>query len=168
MFRNYLTVAFRNLWQQKSFSIINIMGLTVGLTAVLLILLWVRMETSYDRFHPAVDRIYRLASRVETGQKPVYVQTMGGPVAPALGVEYPEVEVWNRYTMPQGATIAVGDRQFDETVLLTDPSFFEMFGFKMVQGDRSTALTDIYAGRGSDIPGGGRGRGPATKFVHPV
>lgn len=143
MFRNYLTVAFRNLWQQKSFSIINIMGLTVGLTAVLLILLWVRMETSYDRFHPDVDRIYRLGSRVETGQNPVYVQTMGGPVAPALGVEYPEVEAWNRYTMPQGATIAVGDRQFDETVLLTDPSFFDMFGFEMVQGDRSTALTDL-------------------------
>ncbi len=142
MFRNYLIVAFRNLWQQKVYSFINIMGLTVGLAAVFLIFMWVRMEVSYDRFHPDADRIYRLVSRVETGQNPAYVQTMGGPVAPALGAEYPEVEAWNRLTMGQSVSVSVGERKFSESMRLTDPSFLHMFGFTVLEGDPETALTE--------------------------
>jgi putative ABC transport system permease protein len=143
MFRNYFKVAIRNLLQQKTYSFINIIGLTVGIAACLLILLWVRMELSYDRFHPDADRIYRVGSRVETGEDPVFVQTMGGPVAPALGAEYPEVEAWNRYTMPSRASISVGTQKFSETVLLTDPSFLKLFSFPVIYGDAAIALTDV-------------------------
>src|ERR1700683_560674 len=60
MLRNYLKMALRNLWKNKGFSAINILGLTIGMASSLLILLWVRNELSYDRFHAHADHIYRV------------------------------------------------------------------------------------------------------------
>ena len=66
MFENYFKIAFRNLWKHKVFSFINIMGLTVGMTACFLIFLYVRFELSYDNMHGKADRIYRLVSDIKT------------------------------------------------------------------------------------------------------
>ena len=66
MLRNYFKIAFRNLWKQKAFSFINIMGLTVGMTACFLIFLYVSFELSYDSFHTKADRIYRVVADIKT------------------------------------------------------------------------------------------------------
>ena len=66
MIRNYFKIAFRNLWRHKIFSLINILGLTVGITACFLIFLYVRFELSYDAMHQKSDRIYRMVSDIKT------------------------------------------------------------------------------------------------------
>ena len=76
MFKNYFKIAFRNLWRHKAFSFINIMGLTVGMTACFLIFLYVKFELSYDSFHTKADRIYRVVSDIKT---PTEVIHAGGP-----------------------------------------------------------------------------------------
>ena len=65
MFKNYLKVAFRNLWKNKGFSFINIVGLAIGMASAVLILLWMQNETSYDDFHEKKDRIYEMWNRAE-------------------------------------------------------------------------------------------------------
>jgi putative ABC transport system permease protein len=92
MLRNYFKIAFRNLWKHRVFSFINIMGLTVGMTACFLIFLYVRFELSYDRFHEKADRVYRVVADIKT---PTEVLKAGGPawaVAPNIKDYFPDTE----------------------------------------------------------------------------
>src|SRR6476469_10220023 len=96
MIKNYLKIAFRNLWRHKVFSFINLMGLTVGMTACFLIFLYVSFELSYDSFHSKADRIYRIVCDIKT---PTEVINAGGPswaVPPNVKDEFPEVESFVR------------------------------------------------------------------------
>lgn len=91
MVLNYLKIAFRNFWRHRLFSFLNILGLTVGMTAGLLIFMYVSFETSYDNFHSKVNRIYRVVADIKT---PTEVINANGPawaVAPHI-TEFPEVE----------------------------------------------------------------------------
>jgi putative ABC transport system permease protein len=76
MLKNYFKIAFRNLWRHRVFSLINILGLTVGMTACFLIFLYVRFELSYDKFHSKGDRIYRIVCDIKT---PTETMHPGGP-----------------------------------------------------------------------------------------
>ena len=87
MLRNYLKLALRNLSRQKAFSFINITGLAIGLACSMIILLWVRDELSYDRFHPHAENIYRLTG--DAGD--VQVAISPAPMGPALSDALPEV-----------------------------------------------------------------------------
>src|SRR5580700_4275781 len=92
MLKNYLKIAFRNLWRHRVFSFINIMGLTVGMTSFFLIFLYVKFEVSYDAFHSKAARIYRIVSDIKT---PTEVINASGPswaVAPHVKEEFPEIE----------------------------------------------------------------------------
>ena len=92
MFKNHLTVAVRNLFRQKSFSLINILGLAVGLTCSLLILLWTQHQYSYDNFHDKADNIFQVACNVDFGGK---IDTWRGtpyPYSQSLQNDFPEVE----------------------------------------------------------------------------
>jgi putative ABC transport system permease protein len=98
MIKNYLKIAFRNLWRHRVFSFINIMGLAVGMTACFLIFLYVRFELSYDSFHTKADRIYRVVADIKT---PTEVINASGPswaVPPNIKDEFPEVESFVRVT----------------------------------------------------------------------
>jgi len=93
MFSNYLRIALRNLWKHKSFTLINVIGLAVGMAITLLSLLYVTNEVSYDRFHINKDRIYRLIVKVESaveGTETSSIITAG--VGPSFLEEIPEVE----------------------------------------------------------------------------
>ena len=84
MIKNYLKIAFRNLWRHRVFSLINILGLTVGMTACFLIFMYVRFELSYDSFHTKGDRIYRVVADIKT---PTETMNTSGPswaVAPQV------------------------------------------------------------------------------------
>jgi putative ABC transport system permease protein len=93
MFRNYLKIAFRNISQHKGYSFINIFGLAVGLAALVLILLYVQYEFSFDRYHDKADQIYRIAIKwVEFfGEETSESVLTPMPLAPALKAEFPEV-----------------------------------------------------------------------------
>ncbi len=88
MIRNYLSLAFRSIWNNKIYSAINIVGFAVGISACLFILLWIKDERSFDRFHTKSDRIYRLLVDAESRVQP----RTPHPMAQQMVIDYPEVE----------------------------------------------------------------------------
>lgn len=145
MFKNYFKIAFRNLWRHKGFSIINIAGLSVGITAAFLIFLYVHFEMSYDNFHTKADRIYRIVCDIKT---PTEVIKAGGPswaVPPNVKSEFPEVESFVRIS---GASLLVrkGDIKFqEENSAFADSALFKVFDFKLIKGNANTALKDQFS-----------------------
>jgi len=142
MLRNYFKIAFRNLWRHRVFSLINILGLTVGMTACFLIFLYVRFELSYDKFHSKGDRIYRIICDIKT---PSDIMKPGGP-AWAVGAHlmggFPQVEAAVRTTGDE-ILVRKGNIKFQEkNSLWADSSFFEMFDFKLIKGNKHTVLND--------------------------
>ncbi len=143
MFKNYLTVALRNLRKQKGYSFINIAGLALGLTCFILIGLFIRFEWSYDRFHAKADRIYRI-EKINPGHTYLerdHFAITPAPLAAVLMEEFPEVE-HAVYLDKVNAGLAYKDNQFYEDGLLATAHFFEVFGFHLLHGDSHTALME--------------------------
>ena len=123
MLKNYLTIALRNLWKRRGFSLINILGLTVGLTACFLIFLYVRFECSYDAFHANAGRIYRVVCDVRTPSETIHANGPAWPVLPALRREFPEIAGAVR-TANVSFLFRKGDIKYqEENSLLADPDF---------------------------------------------
>jgi putative ABC transport system permease protein len=142
MIRNYLKVAFRKLWGHKVFSLINIVGLAIAMTACFLIYQYVTFELSYDAFHSKGDRIYRVVSDIKT---PTEVINAGGPawaVAPNAKDEFPEVESFVRIS-GDNILIRKGEVKFqEENSVYADSALFDVFDFKLLKGDPKTALKE--------------------------
>ena len=147
MFRNFIKVAFRNITRHKVFSWINIIGLSVGLACSILIAMFVLDELSYDRFHERSDDIYRIALRgTFQGDKLNGVST-GAPVGNIFKEEIPEIKnsvrLVNYYS--DGATIKIRNNSFkEEDLFYTDSTFFDIFSFDLIKGDKSSILTTPY------------------------
>jgi putative ABC transport system permease protein len=142
MLKNYFKIAFRNLWRHRVFSLINILGLTVGMTACFLIFLYVRFEMSYDKFHSKGDRIYRIICDIKT---PTETMKPGGPawaVGPHLMGGFPQIEAAVRTTDDE-LLVRKGNIKFQEKKsLYADSSFFQVFDFKLLRGNPNTALNE--------------------------
>jgi putative ABC transport system permease protein len=137
---NYLKIALRKVRRQKAFSFINVAGLAVGLAACLLILLWVKDELSFDRFHDKADRIYRLAEYETIGGVSERLAVAPFVAAPTFVSEIPEIEAYARLLVTSPLA-AVEDRRFDLTgIYCTDPGFFGIFSHVFLAGDPKTAL----------------------------
>ncbi|MFQ5638923.1 MAG: ABC transporter permease [bacterium] len=91
MFKNYLKIAFRNFLRQKTYSFINILGLAIGMSCCILLLLFVQDELSYDRFHKNADRIYRVVQEFMDDGQPDHFAHTPAPLAPALMNDFPEI-----------------------------------------------------------------------------
>ena len=141
MFRNYLKVAVRYLLAHKGYSVINILGLAVGITCCILIMLFVKTELSYDRFHTRADRLYRVWQHEKyEGEDFINVVT-SLPMAAAIQRNYPEVEATCRvYNF--NPIVKLGQNNFTQSVCMVDSTFFRMFDFQFVQGDGSNAFTN--------------------------
>ena len=143
MLKNYITIALRNLFRQKGFAIINILGLTIGLTISALIILYIVHELGYDRFHENADRIYRVAIKGEISGQAIDVAVSSPPFGPALVSDYPEVVDYTRVNPPQNSLFAFGDeRYYEDDILFADSSFFKLFTIPLLYGDPETALDD--------------------------
>lgn len=144
MLRNYLTIVLRTIRRHKGYSFINIAGLAIGMACALLILLWIRDELSYDRFHQNGNDIYRII--VENDQGFRSAGTCPIPLAPRLKQTYPEIldsaRVCNGF---QEFLVECGERTFSEEIGIADPSFFAMFTFPLSKGDPRTALDDPFS-----------------------
>jgi len=140
MFKNYLKIAIRNISRHKTFSLINISGLAIGLACTILILLWVQDELSYDSFHKNADHIYFLA-RGDSEKIGPFTSKL---LAPALKAELPEVINAANYTAIPDLKFLVKSRKhtFEESISLTDQPFFEVFTFPFLSGSPSNALND--------------------------
>ena len=147
MIYNYLKIAVRNLMKHPLYSAINIGGLAVGLACTLLIILYVQDELSFDSFHADAERIYRVVEERQTpdGVKRYFANTMG-TIAPALLAEFPEVLAAVRIRDRGGlGRVAVGYGEYSAYVgdhLMVESSFFNVFDFKLLQGNAETALSD--------------------------
>ncbi|HVS96757.1 MAG TPA: ABC transporter permease [Puia sp.] len=142
MFKNFLTIALRTILRHRVFSVINILGLSVGMTAFFLIFQYVRFEKSYDRWHTKADRIYRVVPDVSTPSGTD--RTMGrctAPVAVNLKHDFPGIEDAVRMSSDD-LLVRRGDRRFQEHyVLLADSTLFHVFDFPLIAGDKRTALS---------------------------
>jgi len=145
MIKNYLKIAFRNLWRQKIFSLINIMGLAVGMTACFLIFLYVRFELSYDSFHSKADRIYRVVADIKTPTEVINADRPAWAVPPNVKDEFPEVESFVRIT-DDNLLVRKGEIKFqEENAVWADSAFFHVFDFKLLKGNPQTALRDQFS-----------------------
>ena len=144
MIWNYLKVTWRNIKRYKGYSSINIIGLAVGLACCILILLWVQDEISYDRFHAKADDLYRAVTEYQKTEPATHYWPVCAPLAPALKEDYPEIIKATRFTrLRRGQLVKYGDKSLLETqICLTDPDFFEMFTFPLLQGDPARALSN--------------------------
>ena len=146
MIRNYLTVALRNLLRQPVYSLINIVGLAIGMAACMLIVLYIQDELSYDRYHPNADRIYRIVDDIESGGQTI--QTAGSPLswAPALKRDYPDVEQFVRMR-GTGSTWLFhreATQFYEKKVIWAEDGLFDLFDIPLVAGDPKTALVEPF------------------------
>lgn len=143
MLQNYFKVAFRTIWKNKIFSAINIVGLAVGMAVCMVIMLFVFYERSFDRMH--ARNVYRL-NEVQTFEgmlAPMNVALSMYPMGPTLEQEFPEVKNFVRLNgMGSIPVFHDGKRVQLSQSFLTDPSFFRVFDFKLVQGDRDRVLKE--------------------------
>ncbi|MDP4245425.1 MAG: ABC transporter permease [Bacteroidota bacterium] len=147
MFKNYLKTTFRNLWKNKTFSLINIAGLSIGMAACLLILQYASFQLSFDRFNKHAADIYRVTNdRFQNGKLIQHGTIMYSAIGKALQDDYPEV-INHMRAQPWGKTILqykdkkIGDQQ----VIAVDNSFLSMFSYPMLAGDAKTALEQPYS-----------------------
>lgn len=137
MIRNYIKVALRNLVRHKSYSLINILGLAVGMASAILILLWVRNELSYDRSFARSKNLYRLTSNVGPFKAAVTPPGMG----PGLQKVMPQIRSCTRLSQATTSLFEVGINKFTEKrVFYADPNFFELFCFPL-NADPSSVLS---------------------------
>ena len=150
MFKNYLKTAFRNLKRNKSYAIINVLGLTVGIAASLLIFLVIQYETSFDNFHKKKDKIYRIATEFHTQDGVGYSDGVSFPVAAAMRIDFPQIkEVAAIFRNGDQVTIEQGDRQLkklrEDNFYYAEPEFFKMFDFEWLAGSPQNSLKDPHS-----------------------
>ena len=142
MLLNYIKIAFRNLFKFKAFSVINILGLAIGMTCCFLIFLWVLDELGFDRFHENYRTIARGTFNVinDNGES----QSVWGPtpLGPTILEEMPEVVNATRFLPGANSSLFYNNESFAEKIIWTDPNFFEIFTFPVFDGDIKTALNE--------------------------
>jgi len=146
MLRNYLKIAIRNMKRQKGYAFINTFGLAVGLTCFLLLMIYVRYELSYEKFHVNSHRIFRVAIHLPTwnykGSMDFCLTT--APLAPALEDTYHEVVAATRLKTDSDP-LSYRDKKFQEQGIYGDTKLFEVFTFPLIKGDPETALAEPYS-----------------------
>jgi putative ABC transport system permease protein len=142
MLRNYFTIAWRNLWKNKIFSFINILGLSAGLTCCILMFLFIQHELSYDRFNRQADRIFRVTSILESSEDKSSLAVTPAPWAPLMKKDFPEIREYARLLKDEKVLIGQpGQEHFYETKMLyADSTFFDVFSVELERGDPLHAL----------------------------
>ncbi len=143
MFKNYVKTAFRSLKKNRAFTIINILGLSLGLASCMLIAFYVVDELSYDRYNVNADRIYRVNEDLKLGGNRVQYAVCMPPLAQTLKTDFPSVENTVRIKAGGGMHVKKGNENILEyNMLFADPSLFDVFTLPILYGNKSTALVE--------------------------
>ena len=145
MFKNYFKVAFRNLFRNKGFSIINISGLAVGMASAMLILLWIQNEMSYDQFHEKKDRIYEAWNRASFSGKLNCWNTTPKILSRTLEKDFPEVEQCVRVDWGSNFLFSIGEKRLTVQGRIVDSNFLQVFTFPLLKGNPATLLNDMHS-----------------------
>lgn len=142
MFSSYLTVALRFMCKNPTYTAINIIGLAIGLSCCLLILLYVEDELGYDRFHDGADRIYRLrVERFSSSGEAEYTSSSAAPMLPAALKDFSQIETGARISQRTLLVSYQNDSFFEESFYYADAAFFDVFSFNLLRGDPASALS---------------------------
>jgi putative ABC transport system permease protein len=146
MLKNLFKIAVRNILKDKTYSGINILGLTIGITCSMFLLMYILDELSYDRYHKNADNIYRIVSNIKEPDNAFTWAVAQIPLAEELRDNYPEVENAVRFFGTGRNQYKHGDKQFyEEGFLLADSTVFDMFTYSFIDGDAATALDNPFA-----------------------
>ncbi|MBK7869993.1 MAG: ABC transporter permease [Saprospiraceae bacterium] len=147
MLQNYFKIAIRSLLKNRLYSLINVLGLAIGLAAVIMILLYIQLQLNYDNFHANADEIYRVSimtHHADAESEDSYVFTP--PIGPAMKAEFPEVKNYTRISTSRPAYIAVGDKSLKvKEISYADSTFFDVFSFKVEVGNPQQMLAAPYS-----------------------
>ena len=147
MFKNHIKTAFRNLKRNKSYAVINALGLSVGIAACLLLFLVIQFENSFDNFHPKKKNIYRVSTEFHGQDGTSYSDGIAFPVAKGLRADFPQIpEVAAIFGNGGQITIDNGNGQskkfIEDNFYYAEPTFFEMFHFEWLAGSAKTSLAN--------------------------
>ena len=141
MFNSYFRIALRNFRRQPGYTLLNILGLTMGITATLFILLYITEESRFDQYHEKANRIYRLSADITEQDDAFRLAITQAPLAPQLKNDYPEVEEYVRFKSARRTQMERnGQVYFVEKTYLVDSTVFDVFTFNFIKGDEKTAL----------------------------
>jgi putative ABC transport system permease protein len=143
MFKNYLKIAIRNLIKHKLFSLINILGLAIGITCCILIILFVNYENSYDKYNEKANRTYRVASSASMGNTRINSMYSSAITFSKLLSDFPEIETGVKLLKFDITPILIGKVTYYESkIYAADPTFYDVFTIPLLHGDPQTALTE--------------------------
>lgn len=145
MIKNYFKVAWRNLFRNKGFSATNLLGLTIGITCTILISLWVKDELTYDKFHTNYSSIYRIYANRDFNNQKFTDENMVLPLASAIQKEVSQVKYAVVTTHRQPHILTYGEKKLKKEGYTVSEHFFDMFSWKFINGNVSTALPDVNA-----------------------
>jgi putative ABC transport system permease protein len=142
MIKNYFIIAWRNLWKNKTFSLINIFGLSIGLACCILMFLFIQHELSYDKFNIHASNIYRITSEAESTNGKTNLAITPAPWAPLMKKDFPEINNYVRIFKAEKSIIGQPGQQkfYENDLLYADSTFFDVFSFGLLKGNRKQAL----------------------------
>jgi ABC-type antimicrobial peptide transport system permease subunit len=143
MFKNYLKIALRVLIRQKSYAVLNILGLTFGLVGFIIIFLIVRDELSYDRSNKKLETLYVMGQDQFYGENTYHFMSMPPPLKSLLVETIPEITAATRFSS-QNISLTPSDQSFNERVTFADAAIFNMLTFDMAEGDANHPLKGVY------------------------
>jgi putative ABC transport system permease protein len=147
MYGKYFKLTLRNLKRNKTYSILNVLGLTVGIVVSIFIFIYVRDELNFDKFYEDADRIYRIVNRATIRGGPIEMPSVSGPWGPAMADEFPEVLKAVRIKVPESRwTLRYADlKYFEKGLYFADQTFLDVFDVELIAGDPETALAAPYS-----------------------
>jgi len=145
MIKNYLKIAWRNLFKNKGFSITNILGLTIGITCTIFIFLWVQDERAYDKFHNNYNNIYQVIAHRDFNNQIFTDRNMVLPLAKSIQDVSPQIKNAVVTTHRQSPILTYGDAKLKKYGYTVSEHFFDMFSWKFIKGTAATALPDAYS-----------------------
>jgi len=141
MFKNYFKIAYRNILKQKTYSIINIFGLAIGLSACILVGLFIWQDLNYDNYHDNGDNIYRVSLKATLPGGTLHMAQTSAPVAPNLEQNFPEIEKISRIYFSSNDLITYEEKKFyEEEIIFADEDFFDIFSYVTLRGDPNKFL----------------------------
>ncbi|MGN6266172.1 MAG: ABC transporter permease [Ginsengibacter sp.] len=141
MIKNYFKIAWRNLMRHKTFSFIDIFGLSLGIATCFIIMMYVQNELSFDRFNKNADRIVRIVFKADINGGKIFEANVMPPVAQTMKNDYPEVQDATRLQVGGAPKIIYKGKIFkDDEMAFVDPNFFSIFTLPLIEGDAKTAL----------------------------
>lgn len=143
MFKNYLKIAYRNIIKQKAYTLINVMGLALGLASCILVGLFIWQDLNYDNYHENGENIYRLSMKNITPSGTSHMAESPAKAGPTIIENFPEVDKMTRIYFSSDDLVALDNNKFyEDEIIFADENFFNIFSYQLISGNPNELLTD--------------------------